>query len=87
MLKKKYFYKIYLNCRRGMLELDLVLLNFLEIEYFNLDDCFLAKFEKLLSQSDVDLYSWLIKGELCEDDCLVSIISKIRTVTSNLKFS
>ena len=34
---KKEFFLLFLNCRRGMLELDILLLNFLDCKYYDLD--------------------------------------------------
>ncbi len=66
MFKKKTFNKTYLNCRRGMLELDIILIAFVKIEYYNLKDDVINDFNKLLLKSDQILYSWIIKGDCCE---------------------
>lgn len=61
-IKKTTFSAIYLNCRRGMLELDLILLNFLEKHYNNLNAKLKKEFILLLHESDNILYSLLIKN-------------------------
>ena len=60
---KKKFAHIYLNCRRGMLELDLILINFLENKYINLTSKLKHEFNIFLKESDQTLYSILIKNE------------------------
>lgn len=47
------------QCRRGMLELDQVLLAFLETDYALLDSSDQASFEMLLAQPDHLLSQWL----------------------------
>lgn len=47
-------------CRRGMLELDVLLGNFLENGYAQLDDEDKERFVELLSSGDTDLLSWLM---------------------------
>ena len=47
-------------CRRGMLELDLILTPFLENVLITLDAADQKKFEQLLECEDQDLYAWLM---------------------------
>lgn len=46
-------------CRRGMLELDLLLQNFLEQDYDHMTPVEQALFIDLLGEADQDLFSWL----------------------------
>ena len=65
-------------CRRGMLELDLILLPFFE-QYFNeLESIDQANFIELLSCTDQELYHWLLGQALPLDSHLRSIVEKIR---------
>ncbi|MGX5174655.1 FAD assembly factor SdhE [Aliikangiella sp. IMCC44653] len=48
------------QCRRGMLELDVVLIPFLERHFLDLNESQQALFKTLLGESDPDLYSWLM---------------------------
>ena len=50
------------QCRRGMLELDLLLEQFLETSYDSLDDTDRIAFVSLLKENDQDLYGWLFGG-------------------------
>jgi antitoxin CptB len=48
------------RCRRGMLELDLLLERFMAEGYDNLTDKQLATFKSLLEEPDPDLYAWFM---------------------------
>lgn len=66
-------------CRRGMLELDLVLAPFLENIFPDLTDEDKQRFEKLLENEDQDLFNWFLrKGNPNDEDDLriVEIIRK-----------
>ena len=86
MLEKKYFYKLYLGCKRGMLELDIILINYLEIICLRSDYIFLKKFNRLLKESDEKLYNWIIKGVICEDIYFVDLIVNINKFRQYVKF-
>lgn len=47
------------RCRRGMKELDLLLLPFVESGYHTLSEHEVAILEIMLEEPDPDLYSWL----------------------------
>ncbi len=49
------------QCRRGMLELDLLLLPFFDKYYLDLSPSGQTLFEQLLSYQDQDLYQILVK--------------------------
>ena len=66
-------------CRRGMLELDLVLEPFMENIFSTLSDEDKLRFEKLLENEDQDLFNWFLrKGNPSDEDDLhiVEIIRK-----------
>lgn len=48
------------ECRRGMLELDVLLKPFLEEAYASLDDEDKARFRNLLKCEDPDLFAWFM---------------------------
>ena len=64
--------------RRGMLELDLMLLPFLEKIYPTLDLDDQKRYWKLLECEDQDLWSWLLKNKVSDDPDLQKIIGIIR---------
>jgi len=51
-------------CRRGMLELDIILNDFLDHQYFLLSAEQQKSFEKLLSCTDQELFRWLVQHEI-----------------------
>lgn len=75
--------KLRWACRRGMLELDVLLGDFLEGAYNKLNDdekkCFVA----LLDSSDQDLFFWLTQKETPSDKNFAEMIRKIREYARN----
>lgn len=65
------------QCRRGMLELDLILLAFLEKNYLNLSAADQKLFERLLTYSDQDLYCYLIKRQPSENVAMQVLIEQV----------
>jgi len=66
-------------CRRGMLELDILLGNFLEEAYLSLSEQGQAIFVRLLTEAnDQELFMWLIGKEKTRDADFASMIEKIR---------
>ena len=55
------------HSRRGMLELDLLLLPFVTDKLAELDDSQQKIYQRLLEQEDQDLFSWLIEKEVAPD--------------------
>lgn len=64
------------QCRRGMLELDIVLFNFLEKKFASLTPEDQQLFIELLARSDQELYDWLIRKETPENR-FVSLVKAI----------
>lgn len=64
--------------RRGMLELDLILMPFLENRYAQLNAADQERFEKLLVGEDTDLFSWFMGKSVPEDPELKIIVDLIR---------
>ncbi|MES2212802.1 MAG: succinate dehydrogenase assembly factor 2 [Pseudomonadota bacterium] len=52
--------RLHWGCRRGMLELDLMLIPFLEQQYNSLNDALKNDFEDLLTADDPELFRWLM---------------------------
>ena len=52
--------KLTWQCRRGMLELDLIFGRFLSERFDTLTDDQVSSFERLLNHQDPDLYAWLM---------------------------
>lgn len=71
------------QCRRGMLELDVILQSFFDQTWASLSIEDQQNFEQLLTYPDPVLYGWLIGFEKVEDPKLLSLIDLIRKVTIN----
>lgn len=65
-------------CRRGMLELDLLLNKFLKGAYEGLEDADKALFARLLGCQDPELFQWLLGSEVPVDPDLASMVKRIR---------
>jgi antitoxin CptB len=70
-------------CRRGMLELDVLLGNFLKKAYFNLPLAQQKLFVRLLHYSDSELFAWLIERKEPPEQEFVNIINLIRYHTQS----
>ena len=66
------------RCRRGMLELDLLLSNFVEIEYNQLNRNETALFSSLLDYPDQALLDLLLDKTTSDDVMIANLVSKIR---------
>ncbi len=65
------------QCRRGMLELDILLLSFLEKHYVGLSAVDQVLFEQLLSYHDLDLFQYLVKQEPVAEPLLQKLVEGI----------
>ncbi|STX51723.1 YgfY [Legionella busanensis] len=70
--------KIKWHCRRGMLELDLLLNQFIEQSLDKLQDNQVSVFEQLLNTSDPELYCWLMGSEKPADKEMLAIVELIQ---------
>ncbi|WP_299592013.1 succinate dehydrogenase assembly factor 2 [uncultured Microbulbifer sp.] len=73
--------RLFWACRRGMLELDLVLLPFLENVYETLPEDDKQRFITLLDEQDQDLFAWFLRRDDPEDPELKIIVQIIRDNT------
>ncbi|MGQ3887796.1 succinate dehydrogenase assembly factor 2 [Legionella sp. CNM-1927-20] len=70
--------RIQWRCRRGMLELDLLLNQFIEQSLDKLQDNQVGTFEQLLTASDPELYCWLMGSEKPADKEILAIVELIQ---------
>lgn len=70
-------------CRRGMLELDLILLPFFETQYNHLSSAEQAIWETFLTEQDQDLYAWLLNFQTCAEPHYQSLLLKIQHYVSH----
>lgn len=73
--------RLFWGSRRGMLELDLVLLPFLENIYQTLEQEDKERYWKLLECEDQDMFAWFLRREDPEDPELLRIVTIVRDNT------
>lgn len=71
------------QCRRGMLELDLSLQNFLDHHYVQLDSSRRAAFVRLLDYPDELLFEYIMGRILPTDPVDADVIAHIRTAATS----
>ncbi|MBL0710550.1 MAG: succinate dehydrogenase assembly factor 2 [Colwellia sp.] len=64
-------------CRRGMLELDVLFIPFVEEAYDDLTAKQQRTFERLLTEQDPDLFAWFLGHKTCEDNELNAMVQFI----------
>lgn len=65
------------RCRRGILELDLLLRGFLEDGYEQMDEDGQGSFVKLLELPDQELFEYLLEQKNPKDGEIASVVEKI----------
>lgn len=70
--------RVYWHSRRGMLELDLVLMPFAEHAYTQLTTTDQETYKRLLECEDPELFRWLLGHGSTDDEQLAAIIGKIQ---------
>lgn len=69
--------KLRWACRRGMLELDVLLAPFVEEGYDALSDQQKIDFERLLASDDPDLFAWFMGHDRSKDQAIQALIELI----------
>jgi len=77
MLSDQDFNRIYWASRRGMLELDLVLMPFVEKRLRELSDVRQQQYINLLECEDTELFAWFLQRERPADPALTGIVDEI----------
>ncbi len=75
--------KLRWACRRGMLELDVLLLPFIDDDAYDaLPEDKKRVFQRLLTSDDPDLFAWFMGHQKCEDqelkDMVKIILNRVR---------
>lgn len=65
------------HSRRGMWELDVLLLPFFDEAFDQLDDAGQLDYQRLINCEDQELFMWLMKREPVSDPSLQSIVDRI----------
>lgn len=79
MDEKTEFNRLWWHSRRGMLELDVLLLPFLEQVYRTLPESDQALYKKLLACEDADMWQWFMQRDEPDDPELQRIVDMIIT--------
>jgi len=69
--------RLFWHSRRGMLELDLLLVPFVREQYPQLDEADKARYRKLLASEDQDLFAWFMQRTEPDDADLQAIVRLI----------
>lgn len=77
--------RLFWASRRGMLELDLILLPFLEHIYPTLSEEDQIVYQRLLDSEDQDLFAWFLRRGEPEDPDLARIVQVIRDSRAQLR--
>ena len=65
------------QCRRGIKEVEVVLVPFFEQHFMRLSTADQALFEQLLLEQDVDMFEWFTKRTLPEQPDLARIVKMV----------
>ncbi len=71
------FNRLFWHSRRGMLELDRLLVPFLQEVYLDLDEADKSRYVKLLSCEDQDMFAWFMQRSEPEDADLQRMVKLI----------
>ena len=77
MFEPKRLARLKWACRRGMLELDVLLMPFVDEAFDSLDYEQQEIFERLLTSDDPDLFAWFMGHQQCQDPELAGMVSTI----------
>lgn len=69
--------KLRWQCRRGMLELDMMLMPFVDGAFSSLNEQQQSDFETLLSYEDSQLFPWFMLRERPEDPNMAAMVDVI----------
>lgn len=72
--------KLRWRCRRGTLELDILLIRYLEVSYLAANPAEQQAFLRLLESEDTELMRYLMGECLPEAPGLVDVVTKIRSL-------
>ena len=74
----KDFERARWRCRRGLLELDIILQRFMDQHYAQLDQQELEQFERLLSLPDNDLWDLIAAKQINRDSDLQAVLELLQ---------
>lgn len=77
MISNHEYNRIFWASRRGMLELDLILVPFVEQRVRQLENDDLQRYIKLLECEDTELFAWFLQRQMPADPELAGIVEQI----------
>ena len=77
MFTEKRLNRLKWACRRGMLELDVMFLPFVEEAFDDLTFEEQEVFERLLTCDDPDLFAWFMGHQQCDDPVLAKMVDHV----------
>ncbi|GAA3976404.1 succinate dehydrogenase assembly factor 2 [Allohahella marinimesophila] len=77
MIEQAELNRLFWHSRRGMLELDLLLVPFVQDKVASLDPTALYTYERLLEHEDTELFQWFLTTERPEDPLLADMVDSI----------
>lgn len=77
MFTKQRLSRLKWACRRGMLELDVLFMPFVEQAFDDLEEDQKLVFERLLTCDDPDLFAWFMGHQQCDDPELSAMVEHI----------
>lgn len=77
MISDEEFKRVGWHSRRGMLELDLILIPFVQQTFATLEGADQQRYIALLAQEDTDIFRWLLRAEQPDDAELRRIVQLI----------
>lgn len=79
--QRRFDNQVYWHCRRGVLELDVILQHYYHHHYVNLSDEGKQLFAHLLAQSDPQLIAWLVdRAEQPAEPQFVELVNVLRAL-------
>ena len=83
MISESEYKRLYWASRRGMLELDLILVPFFEHCFKSLSENDQQIYIRLLEEEDTDLFSWFLGRGEPEDKELAALVNTIHSHARN----
>lgn len=77
-MKSKEFERARWRCRRGMLELDIILQRFMDAYYCQLSADELQQFDRMLILPDNDLWDLICARETLREESLMPVLSLLQ---------
>jgi len=77
MVEQSELNRLFWQSRRGMLELDVLLVPFVREVYPDLDEVNQARYRKLLACEDQDMFGWFMEREEPADEDLRLVVRMI----------